>query len=61
MHVALEVKGSKELIREAEGLGWRAANEKGPQEMRRMDGTLWGMVYLFGPDGVTVEVMEKLE
>lgn len=61
VHVALEVKGSKELIEEASKLGWKAANPQGPQEMRRTDGSLWSMIYLFSPDGVTVELMEKLE
>lgn len=58
VHVALDVRGSEALIRRASELGWVAVGD--PQEFRRRDGSLWTAVYLFGPDGEAVELMEAV-
>lgn len=58
VHVALDVKGSKALIQGASKLGWVAVGD--PMEFRRRDGALWTAIYLHGPDGETVELMEQI-
>lgn len=61
VHVALEVKGSRGLIEGAAALGWTAAANGEPQRLRRGDGSYWTALYIFGPDGETVELLEKLQ
>lgn len=60
VHLAISVTGSKEIIKEAEKLGWVPAAAE-PPRMQRGDGTWWGIVYLRSPEGVSVELLEKLE
>lgn len=43
------------LIGEPELLGWKALSD-GPQAMTRVDGSRWTAVYMYGPDGETVEL-----
>ena len=62
VHVALEVTGTKALIAQAEELGWQAAVGGGEAlpMIGRGDGSEWTAVYLFGPDGEALELLEKL-
>lgn len=58
-HLALEVCGMRTLIQRAARLDWQPACEE-PIEFRRGDGSVWRIAYLKGPDGVTVELMERV-
>lgn len=58
VHVALDITGTRELIQGALKLGWVAVGD--PQEFRRKDGSLWTAVYIYGPDGEAVELMEAV-
>ncbi|KAI5357100.1 putative glyoxalase/Bleomycin resistance protein/Dihydroxybiphenyl dioxygenase [Septoria linicola] len=60
VHVALEVRGSEEMIRAVAALGWRAMGDE-PQVMTRGEGSRWRGPYLRGPDGEVVKLLEKLE
>lgn len=53
------MKGSEALIEEATKLGWKAVDR--PQRIRRGDGTYWTAIYMIGPDGETIELLEKLD
>lgn len=58
VHVALEVEGSDALIKEASKIGWEAVDK--PQKLQRGDGSVWTAIYMFGPNGEAVELLEKL-
>ena len=59
VHLAMEVEGSRALIQGAERLGWRPATSE-PVRLQRGDASVWDMTYLRSPDGVTVELMERV-
>lgn len=58
VHLALNVKNLPAIIEAAEKIGWTSSMRE-PKKMQRGDGTLWSICYLQGPDGETVEMMEK--
>ena len=60
VHLALNVTNSQGLIAQARHLGWVPAADE-PIRVTRGDGTAWSICYLRGPDGATVELLEKVE
>lgn len=60
VHLAINVKNCENLMAEAKKIGWNPVADE-PIKKKRHDGHMWSLIYLHGPDGETVELLEKHE